>query len=101
MNASSDSVFLELANGIAVNEHLETSAADIYAVGDCCSFPLALNGERVRVESWRNALEQGHHVADQILNGENSVLRGLPWFWSDQYDMSLQMAGCCIGHRTR
>ena len=88
-----DEAGLELANGIAVNEHLETSVADIYAVGDCCSFPLALNGERVRVESWRNAQEQGHHVADQILSGEKAKFEGLPWFWSDQYDLGLQMAG--------
>jgi len=88
-----DDAGLDIANGIAVNEYLETSAADIYAVGDCCSFPLALNGERVRVESWRNAQEQGHHVADEILNGENTKFEGLPWFWSDQYDLGLQMAG--------
>ena len=84
---------LALANGIAVNESLQTTHPDVYAVGDCCSFPLASNGETVRLESWRNAQEQGLHVAEQIASGEHTKFMGLPWFWSDQYDLGLQMAG--------
>jgi len=83
---------LTIDNGIAVDETLRASD-DVYAAGDCCSFPLALTGTRVRLESWRNAQEQGLHIADQILSGEHSAFGGLPWFWSDQYDLGLQMAG--------
>lgn len=84
---------LTLANGIAVNTFLETSADSVYAIGDCCSFPLFTNHELIRVESWRNAKEQGEHVADEILNANQVEYRGLPLFWSDQYELSLQMSG--------
>ncbi|MBN8952542.1 MULTISPECIES: FAD-dependent oxidoreductase [unclassified Rhizobium] len=84
---------LTLDNGIAVNERLETSIADIYAAGDCCSFPLALyGGRRVRLESWRNAHEQANLAAANML-GEGAEISAVPWFWSDQYDLTLQIAG--------
>jgi 3-phenylpropionate/trans-cinnamate dioxygenase ferredoxin reductase subunit len=84
---------LEMENGIAVNEFLETSSADVYAAGDCCSFPLALyGGRRVRLESWRNAQEQGRLAAANML-GQNESISAVPWFWSDQYDLTLQIAG--------
>ena len=84
---------LAIDNGIAVNERLETSHADIYAAGDCCSFPLALyGGRRVRLESWRNAQEQANLAAANIL-GEDAEISAVPWFWSDQYDLTLQIAG--------
>jgi 3-phenylpropionate/trans-cinnamate dioxygenase ferredoxin reductase subunit len=80
-------------NGIAVNERLETSATDIFAAGDCCSFPLALyGGRRVRLESWRNAQEQGTLAAANML-GAGETISAVPWFWSDQYDLTLQIAG--------
>ena len=84
---------LVLANGIEVNEFLETTAESIYAIGDCCAFPLYTTGEVIRVESWRNAQEQGLHVAGQIITGEKTQYTGIPWFWSDQYDLGIQMAG--------
>lgn len=88
---------LKLENGIAVNERLETSAPDIYAAGDCCSFPLALyGGRRVRLESWRNAQEQGSLAAANML-GANETIATVPWFWSDQYDWTLQIAGLSEG----
>ncbi len=84
---------LVIDNGIAVNERLETSIADIYAAGDCCSFPLALyGGRRVRLESWRNAQEQADLAAANML-GEGTEISAVPWFWSDQYDLTLQIAG--------
>ena len=83
---------LTIDNGIAVDETLRAKD-DVYAGGDCCSFPLALTGSRVRLESWRNAQEQGLHIANQIVSGEHSAFDGMPWFWSDQYDLGLQMAG--------
>ncbi|NLS16474.1 FAD-dependent oxidoreductase [Rhizobium sp. P40RR-XXII] len=84
---------LAIDNGIAVNERLETSVTDIYAAGDCCSFPLALyGGRRVRLESWRNAQEQANLAAANMM-GEGAEISAVPWFWSDQYDLTLQIAG--------
>ncbi|MBB3610423.1 FAD-dependent oxidoreductase [Rhizobium sp. BK602] len=91
---------LAIDNGVAVNEHLEASVADILAAGDCCSFPLALyGGRRVRLESWRNAQEQGTLAAANLL-GERASISAVPWFWSDQYDLTLQIAGLADGAAT-
>ncbi|RMN40303.1 3-phenylpropionate/trans-cinnamate dioxygenase ferredoxin reductase subunit [Pseudomonas syringae] len=84
---------LAVENGIATDSTLRTSDPDIYAVGDCCSFPHALYGnKRVRLESWRTAQEHGKHVARSIL-GDTAVFATTPWFWSDQYDLHIQVAG--------
>lgn len=84
---------LVTANGIAVDATLRTSDADIFAAGDCCSFPHTLfGGERLRLEAWRNAQDQGSLAAENML-GEGKEYRAVPWFWSDQYDLSLQVAG--------
>jgi 3-phenylpropionate/trans-cinnamate dioxygenase ferredoxin reductase subunit len=88
---------LRVENGIAVDERLRTSAPDVYAAGDCCSFPLHLyGGRRVRLESWRNAQEQGSLAATNML-GRDQTISAVPWFWSDQYDLSLQIAGLSDG----
>ncbi|MGO4566710.1 NAD(P)/FAD-dependent oxidoreductase [Rhizobium sp. 2YAF20] len=88
---------LAIDNGIAVNDRLQTSAPDIYAAGDCCSFPLALyDGRRVRLESWRNAQEQGALAAANMM-GANEPILAVPWFWSDQYDLTLQITGLAEG----
>ena len=84
---------LLIDNGIAVDEHLRTSDPDIFAAGDCCSFPHPLYGQkRMRLESWRAAQEQGAHVAHAVL-GATEPYSAVPWFWSDHYDLSLQIAG--------
>lgn len=84
---------LALENGIAVDAQLRTSDPDIYAAGDCCSFPLAVyGGRRVRLESWRNAQDQGQLAARNMLGAGESA-SAVPWFWSDQYDLTLQIAG--------
>ncbi len=84
---------LTVDNGIAVDARLRTSADDVFAAGDCCSFPLALyGGVRLRLESWRNAVEQGTTVAANVL-GADVAFESVPWFWSDQYDLGLQVAG--------
>jgi 3-phenylpropionate/trans-cinnamate dioxygenase ferredoxin reductase subunit len=84
---------LPVADGIVVDEHLRTRDPNIYAAGDCCSFPLAVyGGRRVRLESWRNAQEQGALAARNML-GANEPISAVPWFWSDQYDLTLQIAG--------
>ncbi len=84
---------LAIGNGVAVTGKLRTSDPDIFAAGDCCSFPHALyDGRRVRLEAWRNAQDQGVFVARSML-GEVEDYCATPWFWSDQYDLHLQIAG--------
>ncbi len=84
---------LEIENGIKVDGTLRTSHPSIFAAGDCCSFPHPLfNGDRIRLESWRNALDQAEHVAGAIM-GDEADYQAVPWFWSEQHDMVLQIAG--------
>jgi 3-phenylpropionate/trans-cinnamate dioxygenase ferredoxin reductase subunit len=84
---------LEVDNGVAVDQCLGTGDANIFAAGDCCSFPLAIyGGRRVRLESWRNAQDQGSLAARNML-GANEAVSSVPWFWSDQYELTLQIAG--------
>jgi 3-phenylpropionate/trans-cinnamate dioxygenase ferredoxin reductase subunit len=84
---------LVIDNGIAVDEHLRTADPDVFAAGDCCSFPLAIyGGRRVRLEAWRNAQEQGALAARNMLGAEEAHA-AVPWFWSDQYGLTLQIAG--------
>ncbi|GAA4176026.1 NAD(P)/FAD-dependent oxidoreductase [Shinella granuli] len=88
---------LAVDNGIAVDGLLCTSDPDILAAGDCTSYPLPLYGDRrVRLESWRNAQEQGQLAAANMLGGGEAHC-AVPWFWSDQYDMTLQIAGLADG----
>ena len=88
---------LQIENGIAVDESCLSSDPDIYAVGDCTSHYSHIYGRRIRLESVHNALEQAKTAAGNIcgLTGEYSQL---PWFWSDQYDLKLQIAGLSEGY---
>jgi len=81
---------LECDNGIAVSDTCQTSDANIYAAGDCCSF--IRDDERIRLESVQNASDQGDLIA-RVLAGEDVQYNALPWFWSDQYGCKLQIAG--------
>jgi 3-phenylpropionate/trans-cinnamate dioxygenase ferredoxin reductase subunit len=84
---------LTIDNGIAVDAELRTDDPDIFAAGDCCSFPLAVyGGRRVRLEAWRNAQEQGALAARNMF-GAGESHAAVPWFWSDQYGLTLQIAG--------
>ncbi|WP_084366155.1 FAD-dependent oxidoreductase [Rhizobium sp. RU36D] len=84
---------LMVDNGITVDARLQTSDPAILAIGDCCAFPLSIyGGRRVRLESWRNARDQAA-MAAALLSGEAIGEMPLPWFWSDQYDHGLQVAG--------
>jgi 3-phenylpropionate/trans-cinnamate dioxygenase ferredoxin reductase subunit len=84
---------LTIDNGVAVDGQLRTSDPAIFAAGDCCSFPLALyGGRRVRLESWRSAQDLGALAARNML-GAGEEISAVPWFWSDQYDLTLQIAG--------
>ncbi|ANG65080.1 hypothetical protein A8C75_03260 [Marinobacterium aestuarii] len=83
---------LDMGNGIRVNDRLQTSAADIYAIGDVCEFPCPQSQQQVRHETWRNAEAQAHLVARNLL-GRDEAYQARLWFWSDQFDCGLQMAG--------
>jgi len=82
---------LKICNGIATDATLVTSDRSISAVGDCASFPDP-NGAIVRLESVQNAVDQGRCVARRIA-GETAAYSAVPWFWSDQRDLKLQMVG--------
>lgn len=82
---------LTAQNGIVTDEYCRTFDADIYAIGDCAVFPYL--GEPTRLESVQNACDSGEYVADHILGTANGPYVPEPWFWSDQYDVSLKIAG--------
>ncbi|MEY8881653.1 NAD(P)/FAD-dependent oxidoreductase [Donghicola sp. XS_ASV15] len=90
-----ESAGITLDNGIAVDAQGRTSAPNIWAAGDCTSFP---HGEgRMRLESVPNAIDQAECVARNILGAEEAYV-AKPWFWSDQYDVKLQIAGLNAGY---
>lgn len=82
---------LACENGIMVDECARTADPAIFAAGDCTNHP-ALAGGRVRLESVQNAIDQAKHAALAMI-GRPKPYREVPWFWSDQYDLKLQMAG--------
>jgi 3-phenylpropionate/trans-cinnamate dioxygenase ferredoxin reductase component len=88
--ALAEAAGLMVENGIVVDECFRTSALDVYAAGDCCAFPY--RGKRVRLESWRAAQDQGNHVARAMLGNDDPYAK-IPWFWSDQYDLCMQVTG--------
>lgn len=81
---------LHVENGIVVDAGLRTSARDIFAAGDCCN--IDWRATRMRFESWKIAQDQGAHAAAVLMGGDASYAK-VPWFWSDQYDLTLQVAG--------
>lgn len=83
---------LPVDDGIVVDDHCRTSDPDIYAVGDCTRHPNDIYGRQLRLESVQNALEQAKVAADNICGKDTSYCE-VPWFWSDQYDLKLQIAG--------
>ena len=86
-------------NGILVDERCRTSIANIWAIGDCTNHPNPTYQRRMRIESVPNALEQARVVADNLV-GKDRTHDAIPWFWSDQYDLKLQMAGFSSGADT-
>ena len=88
-------VELEINNGIVVDEMGRTSDPNIWAAGDCAIFPF--RGEKIRLESVQNAIDQAEAVAANML-GANKAYEPKPWFWSDQYDVKLQIAGLNTGY---
>ncbi len=88
---------LSAASGIIVNEHLLTSDPDISAIGDCALFESARFGGSLRLESVQNATDHARCVAAR-LTGDARPYDGQPWFWSDQGDDKLQIAGLTTGY---
>jgi len=93
--ALAEAAGLEIENGIKVDAQGRTSDPAIWAAGDCASFPWKEG--RIRLESVPNAIEQAECVAENIMGaGKDYVAK--PWFWSDQYDVKLQIAGLNAGY---
>jgi 3-phenylpropionate/trans-cinnamate dioxygenase ferredoxin reductase subunit len=83
---------IKIDNGIVVDDHCHTSADRVYAAGDCTNHPNELLNRRLRLESVPNAMEQAR-VAVANMCGGDKVYASIPWFWSDQYELKLQMVG--------
>ncbi|KQV11179.1 pyridine nucleotide-disulfide oxidoreductase [Rhizobium sp. Root1203] len=86
---------LEVTNGIVVDEFARTSDPSIFAAGDCAVLPW--QGGRIRLESVQNAVDQADAAA-AVIAGGNAPYEPNPWFWSDQYDVKLQIAGFNLGY---
>ena len=86
---------LTINNGIETDAHGRTSDPSIWAAGDCASFPW--QGGRIRLESVQNAIDQAELVAENIMGAGKDYVP-MPWFWSDQYDVKLQIAGLNTGY---
>ena len=87
---------LAVDNGVVVDAAMTTSDPDISAVGDCAAHPNVFAGRRIRLESVQNASDQARTVARK-LTGKPAHYDALPWFWSDQGDLKLQIAGLIDG----
>lgn len=93
--ALAEAAGIEIDNGIKVDARGRTSARQVWAAGDCASFPY--RDSRIRLESVPNAIDQAECVAENIMGaGKDYVAK--PWFWSDQYDVKLQIAGLNAGY---
>ena len=88
---------LEVEDGILVDDRCRTGDTAIFAIGDCTRHPNAILGRNLRLESVHNALEQAKTAAANIC-GEDIIYAQVPWFWSDQYDLKLQIAGLSQGY---
>jgi 3-phenylpropionate/trans-cinnamate dioxygenase ferredoxin reductase subunit len=88
---------LTVNDGIDIDAHSCTSDPDIVAAGDCANYHDPFYGRRVRLESVSSAVEQAK-VAAATMCGRSDEIKALPWFWSDQYDLKLQIAGLNTGY---
>lgn len=89
-SALAEATGVALDNGISTDARGRTSVDGIWAAGDCASFPY--RGERIRLESVPNAIDQAEVVAENIMGADKEYV-AKPWFWSDQFDVKLQIAG--------
>ena len=97
--ALAEAAGLDVEDGVVVDERMRTSDPHVWAVGDCCAGPVDVLGRRSRLESWRMAHDQAVTAAAAI-RGEEVRHAAVPWFWSDQYDLSLQVAGSAAAAST-
>lgn len=88
---------LQVDDGVVIDDHARTSDPAIVAAGDCTSHDMARYGRRIRLESVSSAVEQAK-VAAATACGKSQRITALPWFWSDQYDVKLQIAGINTGY---
>jgi len=88
---------LDVDDGIVVDDRCLSSDPNIYAVGDCTAHPNSIYDRRLRLESVHNAVEQAKTAASNIC-GKEVHYSQVPWFWSDQYDLKLQIAGLSEGY---
>jgi 3-phenylpropionate/trans-cinnamate dioxygenase ferredoxin reductase subunit len=88
---------LAVEDGIVIDAECRTEDASIFAIGDCASQHHDLAGRRLRLESVHNALEQARIAAAAICGRKPPTVQ-VPWFWTDQYDVKMQMAGLSAGH---
>ncbi|MCY6381338.1 NAD(P)/FAD-dependent oxidoreductase [Hoeflea prorocentri] len=88
---------VKINNGIETDTDCLTSDPHIYAAGDCASFYSARYDRHIRLESVQNAIDQGKHAANAML-GTKEPYDPVPWFWSDQYEIKLQIAGLSQGY---
>ena len=86
---------LDIENGIKVNSFGQTSDPSIWSAGDCASFPY--EDSRIRLESVGNAIDQAEIIAENLI-GADRPYAAKPWFWSDQFDVKLQIAGLNMGY---
>lgn len=89
---------LVVNDGIVVDECLRTSDPHIFAIGDCARFPTRFAPGPVRLESVQNATDQAAHVAKVIATGADDCYDAVPWFWSHQGSLRIQLAGLTDGH---
>ena len=88
---------IEINNGISIDSKCRTNINNIFSMGDCTNFWSELYGKKIRLESVQNAIDQAKVLADNIMNID-SIYDSVPWFWSDQYDLKLQIAGLSEGY---
>ena len=88
---------LACEDGVVVDEHGQTADPAIWAAGDCTRFPSRRYGRKLRLECVQNAIDQAKAVASALL-GKPQTYDPVPWFWSDQYELKLQMAGLSEGY---
>jgi 3-phenylpropionate/trans-cinnamate dioxygenase ferredoxin reductase subunit len=93
--ALAEAAGLTIDNGIRTDEQGRTSDPSIWSAGDCASF--VYRGTRIRLESVQNAIDQAEAVAANMLGAGKAYVPS-PWFWSDQYDVKLQIAGLNTGY---
>ncbi len=92
-----ESAGLEIENGIKVDQATKTNSKDIFAIGDCTFHHNPHYDRFVRLESVQNAVDQAKVAAGSIC-GKDQIYNTIPWFWSDQYDVKLQMVGLSKGY---